>query len=370
MKIVYISNSIIPSRTANSIHVMKMCQAFSNNGHNVVLLAPHREKDYEKNIQDIFDYYGVDTCFEINRIPYLHIRIIGPVYYSLKIQKYIRKISPHIVYSRDLPGSLFATRNGFRTIYEAHGPLFKEKIFYKIIINQLFKSKNFQKLVVISQALKDIFSTNGYLTNKKIQIAHDGADEINNFEPLQEWPGRKGKLQVGYFGHLYEGRGMDIINEIAKRMPHVDFHVIGGNEKDIDFWKNKFKGINMTFHGYVPPKIVYKYRNTCDILLIPYQKKVALASSKSDTSSFMSPLKVFEYMSSQKTIISSDLPVLREILNEKNSILVNCKNVSEWINAIEKLHDKKIRNKLSRNAYNDFIKKYTWKQRASEVLNS
>ena len=39
MNILYISNSIIPSRTANSIHVMKMCQAFADNGHEVTLLA-------------------------------------------------------------------------------------------------------------------------------------------------------------------------------------------------------------------------------------------------------------------------------------------------------------------------------------------
>ena len=38
MKILYISKSSIPSRTANSIHVMKMCQAFADNGHEVVLL--------------------------------------------------------------------------------------------------------------------------------------------------------------------------------------------------------------------------------------------------------------------------------------------------------------------------------------------
>ena len=48
MNLVYISNSIIPSRTANSIHVMKMCQAFADNGHDVVLLAPDIKQKYEK----------------------------------------------------------------------------------------------------------------------------------------------------------------------------------------------------------------------------------------------------------------------------------------------------------------------------------
>ena len=44
MRILYISNSIIPSRTANSIHVMKMCQAMADNGHEVILIAPNQKK--------------------------------------------------------------------------------------------------------------------------------------------------------------------------------------------------------------------------------------------------------------------------------------------------------------------------------------
>ena len=32
MRIVYLSNSVIPSTTANSVHVMKMCQGLADNG--------------------------------------------------------------------------------------------------------------------------------------------------------------------------------------------------------------------------------------------------------------------------------------------------------------------------------------------------
>ena len=68
MDILYISKSIIPSKTANSIHVMKMCQAFSDNGHKVVLLAPDINKKYEKNINNIFEYYGVRNNFKIKKL--------------------------------------------------------------------------------------------------------------------------------------------------------------------------------------------------------------------------------------------------------------------------------------------------------------
>lgn len=63
MNIAYISNSFIPSRTANSIHVMKMCQAFSNNGHNVTLFVPDARKELEQGVVDIFDYCDVEHNF-------------------------------------------------------------------------------------------------------------------------------------------------------------------------------------------------------------------------------------------------------------------------------------------------------------------
>ncbi len=68
MKILYISKSIIPSRTANSIHVMKMCQAFSENDHEVTLLAPDRKNEYEKKVNDIYEYYGIKKNFHIKKL--------------------------------------------------------------------------------------------------------------------------------------------------------------------------------------------------------------------------------------------------------------------------------------------------------------
>jgi 2-oxoglutarate dehydrogenase complex dehydrogenase (E1) component-like enzyme len=59
LKIVYISRSIIPSKTANSINVMKMCEAFALLGHKVTLLAPITKKLEEKQVEDIYEFYGV-----------------------------------------------------------------------------------------------------------------------------------------------------------------------------------------------------------------------------------------------------------------------------------------------------------------------
>ena len=74
-------------------------------------------------------------------------------------------------------------------------------------------------------------------------------------------------------------------------------------------------------------------------------------------------------MSHKKPIIVSDLPVLREILNEKNSILVKSDDVQTWVNSIKKLQDLKNRELIANQALSDF-NNYTWKNRALLVLKN
>ena len=106
-----------------------------------------------------------------------------------------------------------------------------------------------------------------------------------------------------------------------------------------------------------------------DILLMPYQKKVSIGQKNHDTSGWMSPLKMFEYMSSNTAIISSNHDVLKEVLNTNNAILCDYNNKDDWIKAIEKLeNDKNFAKKISENAYKDFIENYTWNKRAKKII--
>ena len=63
MKVVVLSASLIPSRTANSIQTMKMSQAFAQLGHTVRLLVPGdlRQADWPQ----LKKHYGLKEEFEI-----------------------------------------------------------------------------------------------------------------------------------------------------------------------------------------------------------------------------------------------------------------------------------------------------------------
>ncbi|MFX4243142.1 glycosyltransferase [Aliarcobacter butzleri] len=367
MKIVYISNSIIPSRTANSIHVMKMCQAFADNGHEVILLAPEYN-NLEQNIS-VFEYYGVKQNFEIKYIKFLNVNKIWSFSYALNTYKFIKNLDNiDIVYGRDLKSCFFATKTSknIKVEYEPHKPYDKHNFVDKYFLKRIVKESNFKRLVVISEALKTLYKNNKYFRNTECYVAHDGADFPFNSDIIETIIDSK-KLNIGYTGHLYQGRGIDIILKIAERYLDINFHIVGGNPMDIKYWKNKSSSKNVIYHGFVEPKSVYKYVNSFDILLAPYQNKVSIAG-RDDSSKYMSPLKIFEYMASNKAIIVSDLDVLHEVLDSNQVEFVTYNNIDDWCNAIEKLKDKNYRNNLAINAYKNFVKNYTWKIRAENVI--
>ena len=68
MKIVYFSYALIPSKTANSIHIMKMCNAFAQNGHEVVLIYPDSFGLEISGIEDVFEFYGVQNNFKTEKM--------------------------------------------------------------------------------------------------------------------------------------------------------------------------------------------------------------------------------------------------------------------------------------------------------------
>ena len=375
MKILYISKSIIPSRSANSIHVIKMCQAFADNGHEVVLLAPDIKDQYEKDVDDIYEYYGVRKNFNIKKLLHPNLKV-GPFLYTISIFFYLFfNNNFNLIYGRFLHGCYVATLLKNRVIFESHTPIFYEKNHKLIVFKKLIKSKFFKKMVVISQVLKKIYLENGYLKDSDIQVAHDGADEIKNFHSKTHLLGNKDNFKVGYVGHLYKGKGMEVIASIISELDKdIEIHIIGGLEEDIKNWKDKIISQNVYFYGFIPHKKVGYYINALDVCLLPNQKIVFAYGSDPlkdnlNISTFTSPLKLFEYMSHKKPIIASDLPVIREVLNERNSILVKCDDINSWVSAIQNLKNLKKRQSIAHQALNDFYD-YTWKNRALIVVKS
>ena len=107
---------------------------------------------------------------------------------------------------------------------------------------------------------------------------------------------------------------------------------------------------------------------SCDVLLMPYQRQIAV-SSGGDTAEFASPMKLFEYLAAGRAILATNLPVIQEILNESNSRLLPPDDVDAWADALGSLlSDPGQRDWLAAHAREDALQ-YGWVMRAERVLD-
>jgi glycosyltransferase involved in cell wall biosynthesis len=372
MNLTYLSASEVPSQNANSIQVMKMCQAFAKNGHKVTLYS---RKSNQCLSNSIYDFYDVKPSFKIQSEWWPAWRGLGGFLYSIQVKQSIFSLGlPDLFYGRDIYSLLAVASTSVPLIYEAHTP--PQNGLRKYLENKLIQYSNFKRIVVISNALRQEY-LNLFLTlnPQKVLVAHDGADlPINKKEDLNTaiWRGRQNQLQVGYVGSLYPGKGMELIAVLGKKLPNIDFHVVGGTEQDLRYWSHLVDMKNVYFHKFVPQNQLSGYYDNFDVVLAPYQHKVRLKKGKGEISRWMSPLKIFEYMALEKPIICSDLPVLKEVLSDGfNALLVPPDDVQAWVKAILYLQENpRVRKRIASNAFNDFQKNYTWDKRAELVIQS
>lgn len=372
MKIVYIAASPVPSHAANSVHVMKMAQALTRAGHTVTLIAPEYNRTGEpaSSLQDIRERYGVTAPFDLIRTAGVRPAPLGVRVHLAATRMHLWRIAPDLVYTRCLRAADMASRAGYPVIFERHDTYLNHKPATRALFEALMGRDKVRALVVISEALKTHLLEHFHIPEHKILVFHDGADPVPDSPgdpPFDKTPGR---LTGGYIGHLYEGRGIDVIGATARLLPHVDFHIVGGRPEDLARWTGALSGIaNLFFHGHVPHAQTVRFLSAFDFLLAPYQKKIATVDG-SDTSGWMSPLKIFEYMAAGKPILCSDLPVLREVLEDgKTALLCPPDDPRRWAESIERLRaDEALASSLGACAKGAFLSRYTWQARAGAIL--
>jgi glycosyltransferase involved in cell wall biosynthesis len=368
MRLAYLSASKIPSREANGIHVMKMCQAFGHLGHEVTLLAPDVTDGLEPGISDVYAFYGVDRCFELRKLPWRPVKGRGFIY-GIEAGRLASRLGVDAVFGRSLHACAVAARLGLPTTFDAHMLSFLKRPDERWLFRWMIGAPAFTHLSTNCASLAQCIVEEVPELADRIVVAHNGADLLaEGLKPAEL--GGEGRPQVGYIGHLYAGKGFEIIPPLAARMPSADFHVVGGEQKTVEALRaDPTLPKNVRLHGFVPPAETERMCLAFDVLLAPYQSDVRIAGG-GETAAWMSPLKVFGYMAAAKPILCSDLPVLREVIEDgRNGILVPPDDPEAWAAALQRLiEDRVLREQLGAAAHADFLARHTWRQRASRVL--
>jgi len=369
-KIIYISNVRMPTEKAHGIQMIKMSEAFSALGRELIFVVPRRRNRIK---EDPFSYYGVKKIFRIVEVPVIDlINILPWIGYWLETISFIFVVffkflfasrKNTIIYTREYFVAFLLNLIGFFTVYEAHRILLKKRLFFFLVRRVPF-------IITNSDGTAEEFIKNGF---KRVLACPNGVDlaEFDFNTPKGEL--RKfldlpiDKKIVMYTGNLYDWKGTDTLIKSAEKLSgeNIMFVFIGGTDEDIKIKRAEIKKLgvkNVVFLGHKNRKEIPRYLKSADCLILP-NSPISEESIK-----YTSPVKLAEYMASGIPIISSNLPSLRAILSEKSAFFVPPDDFEALKEAIlEILADEALSSGIAENALSE-VKKYTWQKRAEKIL--
>ncbi len=371
MKIGCITSYRIPSRAANSIQVLKVCQALVQLGHEVRVWSPGK---VHTPWNELAAFYGLNTAFELDWLP----DVPRLKRYDFAIHAVRRAISHRVdmVYTWLPQAGFISLLRGLPLVLELHdrptgriGPWLLRRIV------AMPGKKRFAIIThALENALRQEFRLN--LGTDLVVIAPNGVD-LHRFANLPEPAEARAQLNLPqcltavYSGHFYSGRGMDVLLALARAFPQVQFLWVGGQPEAVENYRCQIasQGLeNIILTGFIENQRLSLYQAAGEVLLMPYERAIA-GSGGGNSADICSPMKMFEYLACGRVIITSDLPVLREVLNESNAVFCSPEDPVAWQIAFQSLIENPARMvALSQQAKRDSAA-YTWLAREEKILS-
>ena len=377
--ITVLCNTRFPSTAAHGVYLARLCESFAAEGVSVELVVPKRGREVKA---EPLSFYGVKTPFRVRKIWSFDFILLGPIlrksaywfqaanFYLFALVYFLFRSRRRLVYTMDNLGCLL-TFIGYRVVFETHvgiGP-YRQKML-KLI-------RRAERLVAVNSLIKDEFVKAGFPA-EKILVAPNGVDLalFSGGETKQELR-RKLSLPeqaqiVGYVGR-FRTMGMEKgVEELARSFaafasanaagsPHL--LIVGLEAGESTELKSLLKSAGVsegrfTLVGHVSQRRVALYMRAADCLVMNYPDTPYYRVS-------MSPMKMFEYMASGNPIVASDLPSIREVLNERNAVIVKPDDQEALVSGIRRALEEGAA--PARQARRD-AENFTWQNRARKIL--
>jgi len=382
-KIDYLANIRIPTQMGHGYQIAKTCESLGRAGYDLTLWVPSRKN---KITVDPFEYYQIEKKFKIKIIKNIDFlswpRKLSYLKFLLQrisflIILFFKKFDlSTVVFTRDIDIAWLMKERGFRVIYECHEwfmrhksiPIFLLRKADQIISTNIFIRDQFLKNGFKSQQL--LVLPNG-IDLEKFDLPYSKSEAIKALDLEQKIKiDLADKKVLFYSGSLLLKGKEKGVGDILKALKILNdknlfFLAVGGDEKDIRYYESLADKLGLLdqvcFLGRQLQTVLALYQKLGDIMLMPFPR---LAHYEF----FMSPLKTFEYMASGRPIIASDLPSIKEILNEKNCLFCLPDDSTDLAEKIKRLLvDELLGQKLATQARQDAWR-YSWNRRAEKIV--
>lgn len=383
MKLLYFANSRIPTPKAHGYQIMRLCQEFSTQDLTLELILPTRSNREFKNV-DPFAYYRQPKNFKVKKIfafdPTWLLRLPSGTYIKFQSFFFILSLFFYLLGKKNKAAYIFYTRDEYllpllklfsqRLVWEGHSLPRHIKGYLKYF-------NHCQQLVVLTHQIKKRLVEQG-IPADKILVSPTAVD-LSVFDIKLDKKSARRRLSLpadktilGYTGS-FTTKNMDkgladilaALKLIIPSQPDILLVALGGSLKDINFYRSLAESLSLAGHVELRGKVTQAqlaiFQKAADILLMPFPFQEHYAY-------YMSPLKMFEYMASQRPILASDLPSLREILTDQSAFWAKPGDSADIARTIQHIlgHPAALA-PIASQAYLD-VRKYTWHTKVAALI--
>jgi len=381
VRILYFADTRFPLERANGIQSMHTCHALAGRGHTVTLVV---RPDTAQPRRDPFAYYGLPASpgLQVVAVPSAGGRVARRVrFLQDALVRTTFRGRADLIFTRDLgvASALVSLPRPLRppVVYESHAfsPEFARLL--PALLSGATRASEV-KLDRLTRRERHVWrKADGYVTitsglalelathfgsRRQVTVIADGV-RLRPDRAFEEPHVGQSPL-VGYAGHLYPWKGVDVLLEALASVPESRGLIIGGHpaEPDLDRTRARARALGVegrvTFTGPMAPTDVEGGIRRAEILVLPNTGTTVSAR-------YTSPLKLFEYLAAGRPIVASDLPALREVLrHEENCLLTPAGDAPALAAAIRRLADEPgLARRIARQAFAD-AGLYSWEQRA------
>ena len=377
MRLIYISHWRFPSEKTMSPLIMRTCEQFARRGFSVELWIPRRRNAQFINT-DAFEYHQIDHNFRIRRLPVIDFMEFLPGHLSfylmltsfvvsLFFKAWLKTKKEDIFYFHDI-------RDATTLVLLRHPSFVEIHDFYKSSLGFLNQwcFRRIAGCIVTNQYKMNVLAKD-FGVSEACMLHQPNAVNVGQFSIVTSQAEARKKLDlphdiqmVLYTGHLFGWKGVDTLLASAEFLPeNAIVYFVGGTDEDIEKFKvqsSKFK-VTVNIIGRRSHSEIPLWLRAADVLVLPNTAKEE--ASKYETS----PVKLFEYMASGRPIIASDLPSIRNVVDERfvfffepddpKSLAQACIYVLE--------HGGEARERAD--VAQEEVKKYTWEKRGEAITN-
>jgi glycosyltransferase involved in cell wall biosynthesis len=364
-RIISIFAGRFPGEKAAAIFEDLNAESFATAGHETIVVAPRRIGRAERQ-------HRTYRTILLPTIDVTNFPLIGPFAGYLHTAVFtvmvclwlmVNRRPNDIVISNEAVPLLAATYLCHNTMYEMHDFADRSLGIYRRLFRRV-------RLILVTNEWKQQTLVRDFKVPADQVIVERNAVNVDMFGNIEKNDARaklglpKEATYVVYTGHLYEWKGADALAQAASQLPNARVVFVGGTSRDVARFSASWGSAkNITIVGQVPHELVPFWQAAADVLVLPN-------SGKEDISvHYTSPMKLFEYLASERPIVASDLPSIKEILPPEVGYYASADDPQSFAEAIQKaISDASVHERVQQGR--ELVLHYSWQKRAQRIIKA